>query len=39
VLIYGGTYDWICNWIGNEAWTLALEWPSRQDFAVLPLRE
>jgi carboxypeptidase C (cathepsin A) len=39
VLIYVGTYDWICNWIGNEAWTLALEWHGQQDFAALPLRE
>lgn len=39
VLIYVGTYDWICNWIGNEAWTLALEWHGQQDFAALPLRK
>jgi carboxypeptidase C (cathepsin A) len=39
VLIYVGTYDWICNWIGNEAWTLALDWHGQQDFAALPLRE
>ncbi|KAF8495647.1 serine carboxypeptidase [Russula emetica] len=39
VLVYVGTYDWICNWIGNEAWTLALEWHGQQDFAALPLRE
>jgi carboxypeptidase C (cathepsin A) len=39
VLIYVGTYDWICNWIGNEAWTLALEWHGQRDFAALPLRE
>jgi len=39
VLIYAGTYDWICNWIGNEAWTLALEWHGQKDFAALPLRE
>jgi cathepsin A (carboxypeptidase C) len=39
VLIYVGTYDWICNWIGNEAWTLALDWHGQKDFAALPLRE
>ena len=39
VLIYAGTYDWICNWIGNEAWTRALEWHGQKDFAALPLRE
>ncbi|KAJ7039097.1 serine carboxypeptidase [Mycena alexandri] len=25
VLIYVGTYDWICNWVGNERWTLAMD--------------
>lgn len=39
VLIYVGTYDWICNWVGNEAWTLTLEWHGQRDFAALPLRE
>jgi carboxypeptidase C (cathepsin A) len=39
VLIYAGTYDWICNWIGNEAWTLALEWHGQKDFVACPLRE
>jgi carboxypeptidase C (cathepsin A) len=33
VLIYVGTYDWICNWIGNERWTLALEWSGQEEFA------
>lgn len=26
VLIYVGTYDWICNFVGNERWLDALEW-------------
>jgi len=39
VLIYVGTYDWICNWIGNERWTLELEWHGQADFVTLPLRE
>ncbi|KAF8880906.1 serine carboxypeptidase [Gymnopilus junonius] len=25
VLIYVGSYDWICNHVGNERWTLALD--------------
>lgn len=38
VLIYVGTYDWICNWVGNELWTLALEWSGQEEFAGQPLR-
>ncbi|TDL20456.1 alpha/beta-hydrolase [Rickenella mellea] len=38
VLIYAGTYDWICNWIGNERWTLSMEWSGHEEFASLPLR-
>jgi cathepsin A (carboxypeptidase C) len=38
VLIYVGTYDWICNWVGNERWTLALEWSGQAEFAAEPLR-
>ncbi|CDR37771.1 CYFA0S01e16820g1_1 [Cyberlindnera fabianii] len=26
VLIYAGDKDFICNWLGNHAWTDALEW-------------
>jgi len=26
VLVYSGDKDWICNWRGGEAWTLATEW-------------
>ncbi|KAJ7073477.1 serine carboxypeptidase [Mycena belliarum] len=37
VLIYVGTYDWICNWVGNERWTLALEWSGQAEFAAEPL--
>ncbi|KZS95435.1 serine carboxypeptidase [Sistotremastrum niveocremeum HHB9708] len=32
VLIYVGTYDWICNWVGNEAMVDALEWHGASDF-------
>jgi len=39
VLIYVGTYDWVCNWLGNEAWTLALEWSGQEEFSSQPLRE
>ncbi|KAJ7113152.1 serine carboxypeptidase [Mycena epipterygia] len=39
VLIYVGTYDWACNWVGNEAWTLALEWSGQAEFGAQVLRE
>lgn len=39
VLIYAGTYDFACNWIGNEAWTLALEWSGQAEFGEQPLAE
>ncbi|EIN13162.1 serine carboxypeptidase [Punctularia strigosozonata HHB-11173 SS5] len=38
-LIYVGAYDWICNWVGNERWTLELEWTGQEEFAGLELRE
>ncbi|KAF8125712.1 serine carboxypeptidase [Boletus edulis] len=31
-LIYVGTYDWICNWIGNERWTLKMPWTGQEAF-------
>lgn len=33
-LIYVGEYDWICNWVGNEAFTLAMEWSGQKDFVA-----
>ncbi|PUU79125.1 Alpha/Beta hydrolase protein [Tuber borchii] len=32
VLIYAGDADYICNWLGNRAWTEALEWPGKKKF-------
>ncbi|KAI9701095.1 MAG: hypothetical protein M1836_001764 [Candelina mexicana] len=32
VLIYAGDADFICNWLGNQAWTEALEWPGRKAY-------
>lgn len=57
-LIYVGTYDWICNWVGqfipvgserqldshspqvgNERFTLAMEWSGQSKFAAQELRQ
>lgn len=32
VLVYAGDADLMCNWIGNEAWTLELEWDGQPQF-------
>ncbi|KAF9036904.1 serine carboxypeptidase [Hymenopellis radicata] len=39
ILIYVGNYDWICNWVGNERWTLALEWSGQAEFASKELSD
>jgi cathepsin A (carboxypeptidase C) len=39
VLIYAGSYDWVCNWVGTERWTLALEWSGQVAFRAEPLQE
>jgi len=31
-LMYAGDVDYICNYLGNRAWTLALEWKGKDDF-------
>jgi len=31
-LIYAGDQDFICNWLGNQAWSLALNWTHTADF-------
>ena len=37
VLIYAGDADWICNWLGNQAWTNALDWPGKTAFNNAPI--
>jgi len=34
VLVYSGDKDWICNWRGGEAWTLATKWGDQETFAA-----
>ncbi|KAF9481273.1 alpha/beta-hydrolase [Pholiota conissans] len=38
-LIYVGKNDWICDHVGNEAWTRELEWSGHDAFAGTPLKE
>lgn len=33
VLIYAGDKDFICNWLGNEAWVRQLEWSGSKGIA------
>jgi cathepsin A (carboxypeptidase C) len=39
VLIYAGDADFICNWLGNKAWTEALEYPDHKKFAALEMED
>ncbi|KAJ8328258.1 hypothetical protein QVD99_000772 [Batrachochytrium dendrobatidis] len=32
IMIYAGDADYICNWIGNKAWTMSLEWSGQEGF-------
>ena len=32
VLIYAGDTDFICNWMGNKAWTKAIAWSGHKDY-------
>lgn len=35
VLIFAGNMDFICNWVGNKAWTMEMAWPHRDEFRNL----
>ena len=39
VLIYAGDADFICNWLGNQAWTNRLEWPGKKDFNKAEIKD
>jgi len=34
VLIYAGDVDFICNWMGNKAWTMQMDWPGHDEFTA-----
>ena len=36
VLIYAGDVDFICNWLGSQAWTLGLSWSGAAGFKAAP---
>jgi cathepsin A (carboxypeptidase C) len=39
VLVYAGDADFVCNWLGNKAWTEALEWPGHRKFAAAAMED
>ncbi|RKF81595.1 Carboxypeptidase Y-like protein A [Golovinomyces cichoracearum] len=39
VLIYTGDADFICNWLGNKAWTEALDWQGKKDFNEAEMKD
>lgn len=34
ILIYAGDADFVCNWMGNKAWTLDLKWSGKEEFVA-----
>ncbi|CEG48354.1 serine protease family [Plasmopara halstedii] len=38
VLIYAGDADLMCNWAGNEAWVMALDWSGKAEYNSVPNR-
>ncbi|KAA8910482.1 hypothetical protein TRICI_004119 [Trichomonascus ciferrii] len=38
VLIYAGDKDYICNWLGNRAWTRALPWKGHDQFQAAKIK-
>ncbi|ODV94998.1 hypothetical protein PACTADRAFT_76586 [Pachysolen tannophilus NRRL Y-2460] len=38
VLLYAGDKDYICNWLGNHAWSDALEWSGHDEYLAKSLQ-
>ena len=38
-LIYAGDYEFICNYLGNRAWTLKLDWDHNTEFNAAKEKE
>lgn len=38
-LIYAGDVDFICNYLGNQAWTLSLDWKYKEEFNNAEVKE
>lgn len=38
VLLYSGDKDYICNWLGNHAWSDELDWKFKDQFQISPLK-
>lgn len=38
-LIYAGDLDFICNYLGNKAWTLGLDWKHKEQFNKAEVHE
>jgi len=36
-LVYSGTNDFICNHIGGERWTAAMQWSGQKAFVAAPI--
>lgn len=39
IMIYAGDADFICNWMGNKAWTLKLDWFGNDGFNAVKDKE
>ncbi|KAH5535045.1 carboxypeptidase Y-like protein [Parastagonospora nodorum] len=39
VLVYAGDADYICNWLGNKAWTEALEWKGHEEYKKAEMKD